>query len=124
MALNQDVRRDLARAAHGQDFIADAPVCLVVSADPDAYAAKYSERGENLYCIQDTAAATQNILLAATAFGLGSCWTGDFDEETVRTAAGIPADYWPLALVPIGYSDEEPSPGPMRPQEEVVRILQ
>ncbi len=47
--------RKLADAALGQVFIARAPMVIVVCADLDKAKAAYKERGENLYCIQDTA---------------------------------------------------------------------
>ncbi|HHY97773.1 MAG TPA: hypothetical protein GX509_03425 [Firmicutes bacterium] len=46
---------------------------LVVFADPARSEARYGPRGKTLYCLQDTAAAVQNMLLAAVAFDLGAC---------------------------------------------------
>ena len=54
-------RRALAGAAYGQDFLAQAPVVITVCAVPDESATKYGPRGRELYCLQDTAAAAQNI---------------------------------------------------------------
>ena len=59
--------------------------------DPRPCAARYGDRGEQLYAIQDTAAAVENILLAAVDRGLASCWIGAFDEDAVREALGIAA---------------------------------
>ena len=42
-----------------------------------------------LYSIQDTAAAVENILLAAVDRGLASCWVGAFDDDAVRDAIGV-----------------------------------
>ncbi|MDI3281532.1 MAG: nitroreductase family protein, partial [Bacillota bacterium] len=95
---DEAVRRSLARAAGGQSFIAAAPVALVVCADPLRSASRYGRRGAELYCLQDTAAAVQNLLLAATAFGLGSCWVGAFDEELVARALGLPEHLRPVAI--------------------------
>lgn len=99
----EDRRRCLATAAFRQEFVGRAPVCLVVCADPERSASHYGDRGRYLYCLQDTAAATQNILLAATALGLGSCWVGAFDENQVRACLNIPAHLKPVAIVPVGY---------------------
>ena len=63
----------LAQAAYGQWFVAQAPVVIVVCADPSRSARRYGSRGTQLYCLQDTAAATEHILLAVTALGLGAC---------------------------------------------------
>jgi len=103
-----DRRRCLAQAALNQDFVAAAPVCIVVCAEPERSAAHYRERGRSLYCLQDTAAATQNILLAATAAGLGSCWVGAFDEKRVAACLDMPRGRVPVALVPLGYPARQP----------------
>lgn len=124
VVLNEGLRRDLAEAAHGQSFVADSPVCIVVSAEPERSAARYGERGRSLYCLQDTAAAAENLLLAATAYGLGSCWVGAFDEEAVRRVLGLAKGLRPVAIIALGHPAEEGGEeNPLRGQEEVVEIL-
>jgi nitroreductase len=98
------LRQGLVRAAYGQGFLAQAPVVIAVCADPDRSAARYGKRGTNLYCLQDTAAATEHILLAATALGLGGCWVGAFDEAAAARALALPEHLRPVALVSIGYA--------------------
>lgn len=95
-------KRGLARAAFNQDFIADAAVVFVVCAEPEGSAATYGERGTTLYCLQDTAAAVENLILAATALGYGSCWIGAFSEEMAREVLGVPRHLRPVAIVPAG----------------------
>lgn len=97
------VKRRLAEAAWGQRFLAEAPVVIVVCAEPGRSAARYGLRGSQLYCLQDTAAATEHILLTATALGLGSCWVGAFDEKAAAQALQLPDRLRPVAMVPIGY---------------------
>lgn len=104
-----EVKRALAAAALGQGFVAQAPVVMVVCADTGSHASSYGRRGAELYSIQDTAAATQNILLAATALGLGTCWVGAFREEDASRALRLPRGLRPLALVPVGYPSREGS---------------
>ncbi|MHB8983735.1 MAG: nitroreductase family protein [Carboxydocellales bacterium] len=94
----QQVKEQLEAAAFNQKFIANAPVVIVVCALPEDAAARYGERGRSLYCLQDTAAATQNILLAADAFGLGSCWVGAFDESAVFNALNCQPGERPVAV--------------------------
>jgi nitroreductase len=94
----------LARAALDQRFIARAPVVVVVCADPDRSAMRYAGRGVNLYCLQDTAAATENLLLAAVALGLGGCWVGAFNEEEATRALDLPSHLRPVAIVPLGHA--------------------
>ena len=123
VVLNRTAREQLAAAGQGQAFLAEAPVCIVVSAEPNRSAAEYGERGEMLYCLQDTAAATENILLAATGYGLGTCWVGSFDEAAVRRAVGLPAEARPVVLIAVGYAAEDGEENPLRPQEEVTMVL-
>jgi nitroreductase len=99
---SQKGKDSLARAAFRQDFIAEAAVVFVACAEPEASAAIYGERGRSLYCLQDTAAAVENLVLAATALGYGSCWIGAFDEEMARRALDIPRHLRPVAIVPLG----------------------
>jgi len=114
------LKRELAAAAMEQRFLSEAPVVAVVCADLERIRRAYGERGVNVYALQDTAAATQNLLLAAHAKGLGACWVGAFSEVQVREALGLGQMMRPLALVPLGYPAQTPSPRPRRPLEEVV----
>ncbi len=64
------------------------------------------------YWVQDCSAATQNLLLAAHALGLGAVWTGIYPMEDrvdgFRKAFGLPEHVIPLGLVPIGYPAQQP----------------
>lgn len=99
---DRNKREGLAAAAGGQGFIAQAPVAIVVCADAKKSAAGYGARGRELYCLQDTAAAIEHILLAAVADGLGGCWVGAFDEGRAAKVLGLPARHRPVAILPLG----------------------
>ncbi|MDD4297622.1 MAG: nitroreductase family protein [Ruminiclostridium sp.] len=64
--------------------------------------------------VQDCSAATQNILLAATAIGLGSLWVGVYGVEPlvkkVEKLMGLPEHVKPLSIVYIGYPNEVKEP--------------
>ena len=66
------------------------------------------------YWIQDTSAATENILLAAHGLGLGAVWTGLFPNkdrcEPICKLLGIPEHIIPLNIIIIGYPAESPTP--------------
>jgi nitroreductase len=104
-------------------FLTQAPVVIVVCAVPARSGRRYRERGEKLYCLQDTAAAVQNILLAAAGSGIGTCWVGAFDEEGVRRVLGLGHDLRPVAMIPLGYPDEVPSVPGRRSLEEIVHLV-
>lgn len=115
-------RERLAQALH-QPWATSAPVVIVVSVDPRPCAARYADRGEYLYALQDTAAAAENILLAAVDRGLASCWIGAFAEDAVRNAIGLASHVTPVAILPIGYSAEAGSRPARRPVAELTTWL-
>ena len=96
------LKKKLAEAALSQVFIAQAPVVIVACADLDRAQAAYGKRGVDLYCLQDTAAAVQNMLLCVHALGLGACWVGAFDETAAADLLDLPRQHRPLAVIPIG----------------------
>jgi nitroreductase len=113
--------KDLLMAASGnQPSIGQAPVVIVVCADPEVSGARYEDRGRTLYCFQDTAAAIENMMLAAVSFGLGTCWVGAFKETEVRKALDLPHNLRPVAMFPLGYPAQERGPRDLRPCEETV----
>jgi nitroreductase len=114
-----ETKRKLAEAALGQTFIEEAPVVIVVCANENRSMQGYGMRGKTLYCIQDAAAATQNILLTAYSLGLGACWVGAFKEEEAKEILKVPSGVRPLAIIPIGYPDEAPTPRSRRPISQI-----
>ena len=98
-AIEQDVARSYAR-------ITGAPVVIVVAldmADMDLY--RDGRQGaEHTMAVQSTAMATQNLLLAAHAEGLGACWMCAplFCPEVVTEALALPAGWEPQAIVTLG----------------------
>ncbi len=99
----QEIKKQLAEAALGQGFIADAPVLVVVCSNLKKIGSAYGERGVSLYSIQDTAAAAMCLMLAAWEKGLGTCWVGAFDEGRVKEILVLPMDVRPLAIITLGY---------------------
>jgi nitroreductase len=82
-----------------------APLCISVCGDASISAS---------YWVQDCSAATENLLVAATALGLGAVWLGVYPNEDrvafVRRILGIPQGCFPLNLVSIGHPDERREP--------------
>ncbi|MFH0949396.1 MAG: nitroreductase family protein [Candidatus Aenigmatarchaeota archaeon] len=100
-------KQELARIAHTQQFVAEAPVVLVVFAN-EQRSEKYGKRGKELFCLNDADIACSYIQLAVTALGLGSVWVGLFDDDKVRKIVNAPAHLKPTAIIAMGYPDEEP----------------
>lgn len=103
-------RKRIAAEAEFGKFIADAPACIVVLCE------------NTQYYLEDGSAATANILLAARAHGLGSCWVAGDKKgyaDRVREIVGAPKGYRLISLIAVGYSAEEPRP-PKRSLSEVL----
>ncbi len=111
---DQKTKEQLVEAAHGQEFIGQAPVVFVSCADSKRSSLRYRERGETLYAVQDATIATYSLCLAATEIGLASCWVGAFSEEWVREILTLPENLRPIAILPVGYPKESPAPPPRR----------
>jgi nitroreductase len=66
------------------------------------------------YWVQDCSAATENLLIAVEAKGLGAVWLGVHPREDrvagIRKLLGLPEQIVPLSLIPIGYKGEEKPP--------------
>ena len=102
-----DQRKALAEASLGQSWMENAPIHIVVCSEPKKVEMFYGIRGERLYSVQNCAAAVMNMLLAAHAQGIGSCWVGAFDEEMVKRTCGIPTIGRPQAILCFGYPAEK-----------------
>lgn len=121
LVTDADQKERLVSAVLGQSFIKQAALIIVVCAVPQESAERYGERGSSLYVFQDTAALTQNILLAAHIRGYGACWVGAFDESAVRKILNIPEGMRPVSLIPIGkISGGLPNPRPRRQISEIM----
>ncbi len=87
-----------------------APLAIVVCGDLD----KAIEGDGRDFWIQDASAATENLLLAAHAMGLGAVWTGLYPAEercnAVKKVFALPDNIIPLDIVVIGYPAENPQP--------------
>lgn len=96
-----DRRRELALAAHDQDCVADAAAVLVFTAVERRTTRKYGGRGVR-YMHIETGHAAQNVLLQATALGLGAVVVGAFDDNAVGELLHFPGGEAPVYLMPLG----------------------
>lgn len=112
---NPETKKKLALGHRYARFLPDADVVVAVCST-----LKMVKPGKNdspaisYFEVQDTAAAIQNMLLAAWDLGVGSCWVGDFYDEEVREALGIPNDLGVMALIALGYTDQMKNSAPAR----------
>jgi len=86
-------------------MLGQAPLAIVVCGDTTL-------EGNIHYLNQNCSAATQNILLAAHALGLGAVWLGIFPREQrvdgLRELLKLPETILPISLVALGYPAEHP----------------
>jgi nitroreductase len=106
-----EMRKQLAEITEYGKFIKIAPVCIIV----------FSK--DTKYFLEDCSAATQNILVAARALGLGSCWVAGDKKvyaDIIRELVGVPTGYKLISLIAIGYPAEEPTTIKKRSLDSVI----
>ena len=100
----------LSEANPNAKMLKKAPLAIVVCGDTE----KMIEGGGRDFWIQDASAATENLLLAAHAMGLGAVWTGAYPSEercnSISKVLSLPNNLIPLNMVVIGYPAEHPQP--------------
>ena len=112
-------RKALAAASFDQHWMESSPVHIVVCSDIRSVEKLYGVRGTRLYAVQNAAATVQNMLLCAHSLGLGSCWVGAFNEDSLTEIIGLEEYIRPQAIITIGYADEEPKE-PLRTRLEAM----
>jgi coenzyme F420-0:L-glutamate ligase/coenzyme F420-1:gamma-L-glutamate ligase len=116
------IARDVARS-HAR--LTGAPLLIVVCltlADADAYPDPARRQAEHLMAVQGTAMAAQNLMLAAHAENLASCWLCAplFCPDVVRATLGLAADWQPQGLIALG---EAADSGRVRPRRPVAAFV-
>ena len=101
MTVRGDSRGKLAQAALGQECMEQAAVVLAFATVEERTTRKYGKRGVRFVYIE-VGHAAQNVLLQATALGLGSVVVGAFDDRSLHRVLALPEGEAPLYLVPGG----------------------
>ncbi len=100
------------------------PCFVVVCLEPKAaFARSEHEAVLRQWCLVSLGAAMENLMVAATALGLGTRWFGGFALEdggaALKALLGIPAEVEIIAATPLGYHDEPPKPRQVQDRAEV-----
>ena len=95
-----EIKRELSKSMFSR-FIKDSPITIVGCA-------KTNDILTGKWAVIDASIALQNMVIAAWAMGVGSCWIGAFGEKKVRRLLNIPQDWKVVALVTFGYAAEQP----------------
>jgi nitroreductase len=106
---NRELLSKIAEGLPNGAMLRDAALGMVVCGDlPRAHDRQLS------YLLQDCSAAIENLLLAASALGLGACWLGVHPREErvkhIRSLLSIPDSVIPVAAIAIGWPAESPEP--------------
>ncbi|UCF59564.1 MAG: nitroreductase family protein [Candidatus Bathyarchaeota archaeon] len=113
---NRKILDDLAMVHPHGKMLFKAPLCIAVCGDTTISAR---------YWVQDCSAATENLLLAAAALGLGAVWLGVHPREErigpIRKVLNIPETVVPLNLISIGRPAEEKEPRTQYDEQRVHR---
>lgn len=115
---DQAIKDHLAELCDHQPFIATAPVVLVFIADSQKWHDAYKEAGMApdepgllgiVSGVSNTCIVAQNVVVAADALGMGSCYIGDILEncEKIRELFKLPQYCLPAAMLCIGYPTEQ-----------------
>jgi len=107
-----EIKKELSKGMFSR-FIKDSPITIVVCANTnDILTGKWS--------VIDGTIALQNMVIAAWAMGVGSCWIGAFREKKVKRLLNIPQGWKVVALVTFGYPAEQPKQKRKKSIEELV----
>jgi SagB-type dehydrogenase family enzyme len=97
---SDDQRLALAKAALSQDWMAEAPLIIILAAVYERTNVKYGERAMR-YVYMEVGAASQNLSLQAEALGLGTVMVGAFYEIKIQSILELPEEVIPLCLMPV-----------------------
>jgi nitroreductase len=95
-------------------FLAEAPVNIVVCGKKDVWDMPY-----------DTSASIENMLLMATALGLGACWViapciDIRDEERLKELLDVPEEFKVVSIIAVGHPSRQPKQRPRMALHELV----
>ena len=90
-------RKQLSRGGIFAWFLSECPVVIVGCGN---------KRSSSKWHVIDTAIAMQNMVIAATGEGLGTCWIGSFNQKQVKELLKIPDEFVVISLLALGYARE------------------
>jgi nitroreductase len=105
-----------------QDWIADAPVIVVIVANRPVAALRYGYQASDSLVYQDIGACVENMLLSAVNFGLGACYITGFMEHLLSGVLELPVEYEAVACLTLGYPKGEPVPKTKRSSKELIHF--
>lgn len=108
---NDKIKSELAQIADTGRFIADSAACIAVFCK------------DTKYYLEDGCAATENMLIAATALGIGTCWVAGDKKPycpQIGQVLGAPSEYKLVSMISLGYPKTEIKPHRKRELKQVL----
>ena len=99
-------------------YFGETPLAILVCSDKTRALKVGGTMGRDYLSIADCAMATENIVLAACALGLGTCIVKSFSHAAMKEILEIPEGVEPELLVVVGYPDASPAPPRRIPLKE------
>ncbi|MEM3226862.1 MAG: nitroreductase family protein [Thermoplasmata archaeon] len=95
---DRDHLKKLAELIPYGKFMDKVPMAIAIVANPEE---------SNLWCIDGTC-ATENLMIAASYFDLGTCWVADADQPEIKKILKIPLSWKVITVTPLGYPETAP----------------
>jgi nitroreductase len=118
--------RDSLKACTPLPFVPEAPCVIACCIDTHTTlenggrVRNLDDEAYNAYLQLNAAIAIDHITLQAVELGLGTCWIMMFDKSKVKQLLGLDEQYDIVALLPVGYPDQDPSPRPRLDSEQLI----
>ena len=103
---DESIKEKITKAALDQAWMMQAPLFIVICSDLEKLKKYYPER-YNLYSVQETSLAAENIMLMAFSLSIKSCFVSAFDDNAVRRALRIPDEIGVYCIITLGYSNDK-----------------
>jgi nitroreductase len=117
---------DLICTVKGQKFLKNAPYCILVLINKNAWSREDSYK---YFSGLDAGAAIQNLLLKAEDLGLGACWVNwepasisRIEDEKIKKSFDIPKNYEIISLIAIGKPNEKPLPPGRKDTKDIIHM--
>jgi nitroreductase len=113
VVVDKEIKEKVADATTSGKFISSAGACIAVFCRNDAETA-----------LEDACAATENMIIAAQSYGLGTCWINTYKKShspKIKEILNCPEDMELMTLIAVGYPAEENRQVSKKPLSEVLR---
>ncbi|NLY88194.1 MAG: nitroreductase [Firmicutes bacterium] len=111
IVLNDEIIKTKVAETYPKDWFKKAPVVIVACGD---HSVSWKRADGKDHCDVDLAIAIDHMTLAAADLGLGTCWICAFDAKSCHEILELPENLEVIALLPLGYPDDETIPDKKR----------